>query len=145
MGATFSQDGKWVAYQSNESGETEIFIIPFPGAQMKIQASKNAGWDPRWSPDGREIYYTGKGGMLTAASLQYTKGLPEVASTRTLFKLDIPQFEVSKDGKRFLVYKVVDNQKAPTVTLVSNSSPVNWLGHTESSRQSANRAGRYLT
>jgi eukaryotic-like serine/threonine-protein kinase len=118
--ATFSQDGKWVAYQSNESGEPEIYIAPFPEARLKIQVSKNTGWEPRWSPDGREIYYIGKDRTLMVASIPFTKGVAEVAATRTLFKLEIPQFDVSRDGKRFLVYKVVDNQEPPAVTIVSN-------------------------
>lgn len=55
-------------------------------------------------------YFLGKDGMLTAASLRYVNGVPEVAATRNLFQLTIPRFDVSADGKRFLVFKVVDTR-----------------------------------
>jgi eukaryotic-like serine/threonine-protein kinase len=119
-GASFSPDGKWIAYPSDESGKTEVYAVPFPEAQLKIQISKDGGWEPHWSRDGREIYFLAKGGTLTAASLRYVNGVPQVAATRSLFKLTIPSFDVSVDAKHFLVLKVVDNQEPSSITLVSN-------------------------
>ena len=55
-----------------------------------------------------------------AATLRVTARGMEVADNQTLFKLDIPDFEVSGDGRRFLVFKTVENQEASTVTLISN-------------------------
>jgi eukaryotic-like serine/threonine-protein kinase len=119
-GAVFSPDGKWIAYTSNESGDGEIYIVSFPDARAKIQVSKNRSDQPRWSSDGRRLFYGDKDHSVVAASLRVTTKGIEVADTRTLFKLDIPNFEVSGDGKRFLVFKTVDNQEPSTVTLISN-------------------------
>jgi len=57
--AVFSPDGKWIAYQSNESSKSDVYIVPFPDATIKMQVSKGGGWNPRWSSDGRELYYLG--------------------------------------------------------------------------------------
>lgn len=119
-GATFSPDGKWIAYVSNESGDSQIYIIPFPDARTKVHVSKNASDQPRWSRDGRQLFYGGKGHAIMAATLRFAADGIEVADTRTLFKLDIPEFEVSEDSKRFLVFKSVDNQEPSTLTLISN-------------------------
>jgi hypothetical protein len=66
---------------------SEVHAVPFPGARMNIQISKDVGCKPRWSRDGQEIYFVGKDGMLTDASLKYVKGAPQVVSTKRLFKL----------------------------------------------------------
>jgi eukaryotic-like serine/threonine-protein kinase len=119
-GAVFSPDGKWLAYESNESGAWELYIVPFPNARMKIQISKNGAILPHWSRDGRQLFYLGKDHVITVASLRFAAGGVEVTDTRNLFKLEIPDFEVSADGKRFLVYKAVDNQEPSSLTLITN-------------------------
>ena len=55
--ADFSPDGHWVAYESGESGQPQIYIVPFPGAGGKLQISKDLGTFPRWRGDGREIFF----------------------------------------------------------------------------------------
>ena len=53
-----SPDGRWLAYQSDESGQQEIFVVPFPAIDDgKWQISTNGGVDPVWSPDGRDLFY----------------------------------------------------------------------------------------
>jgi eukaryotic-like serine/threonine-protein kinase len=118
--ADFSPDGKWVAYVSDESGNPEIYLVPFPDARVKVQVSTNHGSQPRWSPDGHQLYYIGKDHAIMATTLRFAVSGPEVGETRTLFKPDIPQFEVSGDGKHLLVFKTVNNQEPSTVTLISN-------------------------
>src|SRR5439155_11831324 len=53
----FSPDGKWIAYQSNESGRFEIHDQPFPGPGGKFQISSNGGAQPRWNKNGKEVFY----------------------------------------------------------------------------------------
>ena len=55
--ATFSPDGRWVAYDSQESGRREIYVVPFPGLGGRWQASSEGGRFPRWSPDGKRLYF----------------------------------------------------------------------------------------
>src|SRR5262249_25279903 len=60
-----SPDGKWVAYQSNESGDWEIYVTTFPTAAGKWQVSRGGGTQPRWRADGKELFYIGPKSMLT--------------------------------------------------------------------------------
>jgi Tol biopolymer transport system component len=116
----FSPDGKWIAYQSNESSRSDVYIVPFPNATMKMQVSKGGGWEPHWSPDGRELYYVGAGGTMMAAALLPGKSGLQIGESRTLFKMKIPSFDVSRDGKRFLIYQDIQNQETSSVTLITN-------------------------
>ena len=54
----FSPNGKWVAYHSNESGATEVYVMPFPPNGEKWQISKDGGAQPRWSADGQELFFS---------------------------------------------------------------------------------------
>jgi serine/threonine-protein kinase len=62
--ATLSPDGKWLAYISNESGVYQVYVQPFPKGGGKWQISTNGGLEPRWSPDGKRLYYTSGGRMM---------------------------------------------------------------------------------
>jgi serine/threonine-protein kinase len=61
--ASFSPDGKWLAYASRESGRTEIYVQPLPELNRRWTVSKAGGIDPKWAPDGREIYYRHQDGI----------------------------------------------------------------------------------
>ena len=61
----FSPDGRWVAYQSNESSRSEIYVQPFPGVSGgKWQVSKAGGTQPRWRHDGKELFFISLDGKL---------------------------------------------------------------------------------
>src|SRR5205823_1642402 len=66
-GGRFSPDGKWLAFQSNETGRFEIYVQPFPGTGGKSSPiSLNGGGGPRWRGDGKEIFYMGLDNRLMA-------------------------------------------------------------------------------
>ena len=65
----FSPDGHWVAYQSDESGRVEVYVRPFPGPGGQWQVSTAGGKDPRWRPDGKELYYIAPDSRLMAAPI----------------------------------------------------------------------------
>jgi serine/threonine-protein kinase len=67
-GASISPDGDWVAYLSNESGQQEVYVRAFPQPSERIPISRDGGSDPRWSPDGRTLYYR-EGSALVAVDL----------------------------------------------------------------------------
>jgi eukaryotic-like serine/threonine-protein kinase len=69
LDATFSPDGKWVSYTSNETGRREVYITAFPGAAGKLQISNMGGQSAVWSQDGRELYYRDRNHIM-AVSLQ---------------------------------------------------------------------------
>ena len=92
----FSPDGRWVAYQSNESGQQEIYVRPFAGPVASGTAGKPAGgqWqvstagglDPRWRSDGKELYYIAPEGQLMAASIAASGTTLEPGAPVTLFE-----------------------------------------------------------
>ena len=70
----FSPDGKWIAYQSNESGRFEIYVQPFPGPARKWgPISTNGGAQVRWRRDGKELFYIALDDRLMAVPIQLDK------------------------------------------------------------------------
>ena len=122
--AALSPDGRWIAYQSNETGRDEVYVTSFPVPGRKWQVSQGEGTDPAWRGDSREVYYRdGRG--LYAAEVDGGKPVLEVGAVRRLF--DMPgnfaparQYDVTPDGKRFLVGEPIDTNDASVVTLVLN-------------------------
>jgi len=124
-----SPDGKWVAYASDESGNWEIYVTTFPAAAGKWQVSSGGGTEPRWRGDGKEIFYIGLTGMLTAVPVN--AGSTFSASTPTpLFQIhgrapisstDVFSYDVTKDGKRFLVNRYVKPDQIAPLNIVLNA------------------------
>ena len=131
----FSADGKWIAYQSNESGRFEIYVQPFPGPGGKFQISSNGGAQPRWNKNGKEIFYVSLDSKMMAVPVKLTADGQsiETGTGATLFPVRIPggpvsafnkqQYAVSSDGQRFLVNLTVDNGAASPITLIYNWKP----------------------
>jgi hypothetical protein len=84
----FSPDGHWVAYRSDETGTGEIYVVPYPGPGGKILISTEGGLYPRWSRDGRELFYRGMsiGRPMMAVDVQarpaFRAGTPKVLFRR---------------------------------------------------------------
>ena len=120
--ARFSPDGQWVAYASDESGRYEVYVAPFPGPGGKRQISTE-GTRPRWRADGKEIFYVGPRGMITAAALSIKGNSIEVGEIRSL-GISVPAsrpglYDVSADGQRFLVAAPAE-QKSTPLALIQN-------------------------
>jgi serine/threonine-protein kinase len=103
---SFSPDGKWIAYMSDEAGSREIYVRPFPGPGGKIQISTGNGTRPSWHPSGREIFYQ-SGTQWYAASVTLSPDF-KAEKPRLLFEgpfINIPGFAyaLARDGERFLV------------------------------------------
>jgi Tol biopolymer transport system component len=104
MDGRFSPDGKYVAYSSDETGKGEIYVRDFPKGERRWQVSKGGGSFPRWRVDGRELYYAA-GGRLMTVSVDWGTAL-KVGNPVRLFEkpaLGLLQFDVSADGRRFVV------------------------------------------
>jgi Tol biopolymer transport system component len=104
-----SPDGKWLAYQSNESGRFEIYVRPFPGNGARVQVSDLGGTETIWGRDGRSLYYRGplgevvQVGVTTGAS--FSIGARQVVLTGDyLTDSSHPNWDVAPDG-RFLMLK----------------------------------------
>jgi hypothetical protein len=107
-----SPDGKWLAYQSNETGRPEIYVKPFPDGPGKWQVSTDGGQFPRWRRDGNELFFFFNGAII-AADIRVMGSSVEAGVPRTLFGIPNPnagtahfpyqRYAVSADGRRFLV------------------------------------------
>ena len=123
--AKFSPDGRYVAYHSDESGRFEIYVQPFPEGGRKVTVSSNGGTNVRWSPDGSEIFYV-EGGTLVAVRVSMSDQDFSVGAAAKLFhhpKLGEWQrtnYDVSPDGRRFLVPQVVGETAHPAIRVVQN-------------------------
>ena len=124
--ATFSPDGHWVAFDSDESGNFEVYLTPFPAGGGKWQVSQGGGVQPVWNGDGRTLYYIAPGGKLTAVSIAEKDSAVEIGTPHMLFQTTIADagafgraYSVMPDGKRFLVEKQ-ERGTAPPLTLVAN-------------------------
>ena len=124
-----SPDGKWVAYASNETGDWETYVTTFPNPMGKWQVSRGGGTEPRWRGDGREIFYIGAKGTLTAVEVS-TKGVFSSGAPSPLFQLhgrapisssDLFTYDVARDGKRFLVNRYVKPDHVQPLTVVLNA------------------------
>jgi len=125
-----SPDGKWVAYASDESGNWEIYVTTFPAAAGKWQISRGGGSEPRWRGDGKEIFYLGPTGMLTAVPVS-TEGTFSTGAPTPLFQFhgrapisstDVFSYDVTKDGKRFLVNRYVKPERITPLTVVLHAA-----------------------
>ena len=105
----FSPDGRWIAYQSNESGRYEVYVQPFPGPGGKVLVSTQGGTGPVWSRDGRELFYrSGDKMMAVATTIQPTfqAAKPVVLFEKPYYDVDaLRDYDVASDGRRFLMLK----------------------------------------
>jgi len=123
----FSPDGRWLAYASNESGRTEIYVQPFPGPGERVQISTDGGNEVTWPRLGHQLFYRSANVMMAvdvSAGRRFSAGQP-----RRLFEGDFakstafwPNYDVSADGQRFLMIRTIDDRTPPTPINVI----VNW-------------------
>ena len=104
-----SHDGKWLAYQSNESGRFEIYVRPFPGSGARVQVSDAGGTEAIWGRDGRSLYY--RGPLNEVVHVDVTTGATfSIGARKTVLTGDYlsdsshPNWDVAPDG-RFLMLK----------------------------------------
>jgi Tol biopolymer transport system component len=123
-GARFSPDAAWIAYQSTESAAgQDVWVQSFPDRRARMQVSVNGGSMPRWSRDGKELFYVAPDGTLTAVSVTRVGANLIVGSPKSLFSSRALQgnreYEVADDG-RFLLNVPVSDQSDPPVTVIVN-------------------------
>jgi Tol biopolymer transport system component len=129
--AAISPDGRWVAYQSDESGQNEVFIQSFPEPGLKQQVSTAGGVQPCWSRDGKELFYVASG-TLMSVSITPARSALELSASRPLFQTRLlnvttvggtvgRKYDVSADG-RFLMSVTPDraSDQIRPITVVLN-------------------------
>jgi eukaryotic-like serine/threonine-protein kinase len=111
-GPSFSPDGRFLVYASDDSGRMEIYIRPYPGPDRRWQVSNEGGTHPRWSRDGRIVYYR-HGEQMLGVDVTVRDGVPALSRPRRLFddhyafagNLTIPNYDVAPDGSRLLMVR----------------------------------------
>jgi len=128
MNADISPDGRWLAYQSDESGRFEVYVRPYPDVNGgRWQVSATGGTRPLWSRDGRELFFLDQPRNMNAVTVQQGPR-PSFGSPQTLFEtaslgLEGQQrnFDLSMDGKRFLMVRNLPAPAdVPSVVLIRN-------------------------
>ena len=126
-----SRDGRWLAYMSNESGAYEVYVTSFPDLKQREKASVGGGVQPRWSPDGKTLYYRQAPGRMMAVPIVTSPRL-RIGSADVLFARNFQpgytnaprhQWDVSVDGQQFLVRAA---HQAPTGTGRMMSAPMTY-------------------
>jgi serine/threonine protein kinase len=122
--ATVSPDGKWMAYQSNESGRREVYIAAFPGGGAKWQVSSNGGIAAKWREDGKELFFLDPADNLVAVDVTSGKavqlGAPHALFQAVGIQRDFGPYDVTGDGKKFLINSGNLKEGTEPVTLVLN-------------------------
>ena len=130
LSGQISPDGKWVAYQSDESGEWEVYISPFPNGGGKLQVSQRGGTQPRWRADGKEVFYIDFQGNLIAVPV-HSEGTLSTDAPKELFQSharsavsssDLFSYDVTPDGQRFLIDRYVKPASTQPLSIILNAT-----------------------
>jgi len=127
----FSPDGRWIAFESDESGRDEIYVQAFPASASKTIVSTGGGIEPRWSPTGRELFYVAPDGHLMSVTFRFADvGHVEPHPPAAMFVTRVGsthtggsgvEYAVAADGERFLMNTLVEQASTP-MTLILNAN-----------------------
>ena len=123
--ASFSPDGRFIAYGSDESGRSEVYVQTFPATGAKWQLSSDGGMSPMWRRDGKELYFATPDGHVMAVPVALRGVSLEAGAPQALFASPAPSMTtwgsnlvVSADGQRFLIVTSPIQEVASPITLV---------------------------
>ena len=117
-------DDRWLAYTSNEAGRHEVFVVPFPDASFKRQISTDGGAEPRWSGNGRELFYR-NGNRVMAVAIEtepeLNPGNPELLFEGPFGRGGFgTNYDVTADGDRFLMIRQEEGREQGELQIVLN-------------------------
>lgn len=135
LNAEISPDGRWLAYQSNELGQSEVYVRPFPNVDGgRWQVSTGGGQHPLWARNGRELFYVAERqralvSVTVQAGSSFSTGNPaKVLDTPPYLTTAAGRsYEVSTDGRRFLMIKNPTASGSAPQTAATMTVVLNWL------------------
>ena len=114
-----SPDGRWLAYESDESGRLEVYVVSFPAGTARLQISNSGGSSPRWSPDGKELFYISSDRKVMTAAINSGAQL-EAGTPKLLFTAPDAYYDVMQNGQRFIFSNLVNDAEGSTVNVILN-------------------------
>ena len=121
--ASFSPDGQWIAYASNESGSYEVYAARYPDARSRVQISTGGGNQPVWR--GSEIFYVAQGSRIMVVPVRIAAGIVQPGSATQIASAwlrpsrnEEREYDVSQDGQRLLVNALPADHRAMPITVV---------------------------
>jgi len=100
-------DPHWVAYQSDETGRSEIYIASFPEPRRKLQVTSDGGRFPAWGPDAKELFYVSADDKLMVITLRMGRDGIESSALREVFPFNqssyMSLYDIAPDGRRILI------------------------------------------
>jgi len=126
--AQMSPDGQWIAYNSNETGQAEIFVRSFPPSGTAIRVSNNGGIGPKWRRDSKELFFIDANRRMMAVEVplqanrdrREPRPLFELMMMRRTFVPRMIDYDVAADGQRFLIVRVPPDTGRRALTLLQN-------------------------
>jgi Tol biopolymer transport system component len=125
-----SPDSHWMAYTSNETGQREVYVRPFPAGELQKRISVAGGEQPRWRGDGKELFFVSADGKMMAVPVKAMAGAKpffEPGTPQPLFEAHLAQFgaiplfeyDVAADGRRFLLATPGGGSVSPLIAVVN--------------------------
>ena len=120
-----SPDGRWVAYNNNESGRMEVYIQPFPSGPGRWQVSTAGGSRPHWRKDGKELYFRTQDDQIMAVDVSSSGDSLQLGTPHSLFKVPMVSgssgpYASSNDGQKFVVNMALTQNEIEPFTVVTN-------------------------
>lgn len=119
FGVRLSPDEKYLAYVSNETGTSEVYLWKLTDDGGKWQVSTGGGWNPRWSKDGQELFFRGPSDKFMAVNVNTTGNEPDIGVPEELFERRW-NYDVTNDGNKFIFVSPLSNQQTNKFVVVIN-------------------------
>ncbi|AMY07817.1 Serine/threonine-protein kinase PrkC [Luteitalea pratensis] len=118
---TLSPDGRWLAYSSDKSGRSEVYVREFPSGAAEHKVSVDGGMAARWRGDGKEIFFLSLDATMMAARVETVRGfrmlVPEPLFPSGLSLVTLRPYAVTADGQRFLIPTAIDQRSQPPIMI----------------------------